>query len=104
MDRVWKVAKWYRIWYHDEGTMMAQIERAIAAMKNSRSNVKFSDGLKVCLHYFGEYRVSGSHYIFKTSWPGDPWINIQNDRGKMKPYQVRQVIKAIDRLEGEKDA
>jgi hypothetical protein len=32
-------------------------------------------------------------------WPGDPRVNIQNDRGKAKPYQVRQALAAIDRKE-----
>jgi len=35
---------------------------------------------------------------FKTPWVGDPRINIQNDRGKAKTYQVRQVLLAIDKL------
>ena len=26
-------------------------------------------------------------------------MNIQNDKGKAKPYQVRQVLQAIDRLQ-----
>ena len=48
--------------------------------------------LKVCEHYFGEARSSGSsHAVFKTPWAGDPRVNIQNDHGKAKEYQVRQV-------------
>lgn len=31
---------------------------------------------------------------------GDPRINIQDDKGKAKAYQVRQVLLAIDKLEG----
>jgi uncharacterized protein YoxC len=31
-------------------------------------------------------------------WPGDPRINIQNDDGKGKAYQVRQVLDAIKKL------
>jgi CHASE3 domain sensor protein len=27
-------------------------------------------------------------------------VNIQNDKGKAKAYQVRQVLKAIDKKEG----
>jgi hypothetical protein len=30
---------------------------------------------------------------------GDPRVNIQNDKGKAKAYQVRQVLKAIDKKE-----
>jgi hypothetical protein len=61
--------------------------------------VHFNDLFKVCEHYVGKPRNSGSsHYIFKTPWPGDPRINIQNDEGKAKAYQVRQVLAAIAKL------
>ena len=33
-----------------------------------------------------------------TPWPGDPRVNIQNDKGKAKTYQVKQVLLALDRL------
>jgi len=39
-----------------------------------------------------------SHTLFKTLWPGDPRVNNQNDKGKAKAYQVRQVLLAIDKL------
>jgi hypothetical protein len=31
---------------------------------------------------------------------GRPRINIQNDKGKAKAYQVRQVLQALDKLKG----
>ena len=31
----------------------------------------------------------------------DPRINIQNDKGKAKDYQVKQVLKAIEMLEAD---
>jgi hypothetical protein len=34
-------------------------------------------------------------------WQGDPRVNIQNDKGMAKVYQVRQVLKAVERLESE---
>jgi hypothetical protein len=34
-------------------------------------------------------------------WQGDPRVNIQDHGGEAKPYQVRQVLAAIDKLEGE---
>jgi hypothetical protein len=40
--------------------------------------------------------------VFKTPWSGDPRINIQNDKGKAKAYQVRQVLLAIDKLKESK--
>ena len=40
-----------------------------------------------------------SHYVFKIPWPGDPRVNIQDNGGKAKPYQVKQVLTAIKKLE-----
>jgi hypothetical protein len=47
-------------------------------------------------------QTGSSHRIYQTPWPGDPRVNIQNDKGMAKAYQVRQVLRAIERLE-EKD-
>lgn len=70
-------------------------------MKQNQKNIRFFDLCKVCDHYFGEARQSGSsHKVYKTSWKGDPRVNIQNDKGKAKIYQVKQVLKAIEKLEG----
>ena len=61
--------------------------------------MRYADLLKVCIEQFGKPRQSGtSHAIFKTPWAGDPRVNIQNDKGKAKPYQVRQVLLAIDKI------
>jgi hypothetical protein len=58
--------------------------------------------LNVCDHYFGQPRQKGSsHRVYKTPWQGDPRVNIQNAKGKAKAYQVRQVLRAIERLEYE---
>jgi len=68
-------------------------------MGREPANVRFNDLKKVCEAYFVEPRQDGScHAIFKTPWPGDPRVNIQNARGKAKPYQVRQVLAAIEQL------
>ena len=70
--------------------------------KQNPANVRFADLCKVCEHYFGKARQSGSsHKIYKTPWQGDPRVNIQNSKGKAKAYQVKQVLKAIERLEVE---
>lgn len=56
-------------------------------------------------HYFGEPRQDGSsHAIFKTPWAGDPRTDIQDDKGKAKPYRVRQVPLAIQKLEDTRNA
>lgn len=72
----------------------------VDAMRANPRNVRYADLLKVCVHYFGQPRTaSGSHAVFETPWPGDPRVNIQNDKGTAKPYQVRQVLAAIDKKE-----
>jgi hypothetical protein len=69
-------------------------------MRASPANIRFNDLRRVCEAYFGAPRhKSGSHVIFKTPWPGDPRVNIQNDRGKAKAYQVKQVLLAIEKME-----
>lgn len=68
-------------------------------MKTNPKGVRFNDLKRVCGHYFGKPRQSGSsHCVYKTPWPGDPRVNIQNHKGKAKPYQVRQVLLAIEKM------
>jgi hypothetical protein len=79
---------------------MAAIAKILDQMRREPANVRFGDLKKVCENYFGGARQSGtSHAIFKTPWVGDPRINIQDDKGKAKAYQVRQVLLAISKLE-----
>lgn len=79
---------------------MASIEDVLAKMRANPESVRFNELCKVCDTYFGKARQSGSsHRVYKTPWQGDPRVNIQNAKGKVKPYQVRQVLAAIERLE-----
>jgi hypothetical protein len=78
------------------------IAEKLKQFKNSPKDIKFSELCKVCDFYFGDARQSGSsHRVYRTPWRGDPRVNIQNSKGKAKAYQVRQVLKAIERLEVE---
>jgi hypothetical protein len=67
-------------------------------LENPR-NVVFADLLKICKKYFGSPRIRGSHCIFKTPWKGDPRINLQKVDKMAKSYQVRDVKKAIEKME-----
>ncbi len=79
---------------------MTAIPKILGRMRREPVNVRFSDLRKVCEAHFGKPRQTGSsHLIFKTPWIGDPRINIQDQQGKAKTYQVRQVLLAIDKLE-----
>lgn len=83
---------------------MAKLEDILVDMQRNPKGIRFQDLCKVCDSYFGEARQTGSsHRIYKTPWQGDPRVNIQNDKGMAKAYQVKQVLKAIDRLEKESD-
>lgn len=80
--------------------MVNDIIKILEKMKSNPKGIRFNNLRKVCEHYFGKPRQIGtSHCVFKTPWPGDPRVNIQNDKGKAKPYQVRQVLLAIRKLE-----
>lgn len=83
---------------------MADISRILAQIRREPANVRHLELMKVCEQFFGKARQSGSsHAIFKTPWVGDPRINIQNDKGKAKVYQVKQVLLAIEKLKGMQD-
>ena len=84
--------------------VMAKIKEILATMRQNPKGVSFSDLCKVCDHYFGEARQTGSsHRIYKTLWQGDPRVNIQDEKGMAKTYQVKQVLKAIERLEAQEN-
>ncbi len=78
---------------------MQDIRKILEQMRREPANVRYADLKRVCVGYFGKPRQAGSHLMFKTPWPGDPRINIQNAGDKAKPYQVRQVLLALDKLE-----
>ncbi len=83
---------------------MAKVASILTKMRHNPKGIGFQELCKVCDFYFGEARQSGSsHRIYKTPWQGDPRVNIQNDKGKAKAYQVRQVVKAIKRLEAQRN-
>ena len=80
--------------------MMPSLGKILQQMRDQPAGVAFVDLKTVCAAYFGKPRQSGSsHCIYKTPWPGDPRVNIQNAKGKAKAYQVRQVLQAIDQMD-----
>lgn len=84
---------------------MARIEDVLKHMRQNPKDVKFADLCKVCEFYFGKPRQEGtSHCVYRTPWHGDPRINIQNKKGRAKAYQVKQVLRALERLELEHDS
>lgn len=81
---------------------MGQIEEIVAEMRRNPKGIRFRDLRTVCDSLFGKARQAGSsHRVYKTPWPGDPRVNIQNHKGMAKAYQVKQVLRAIERLEAQ---
>ena len=75
------------------------MDKAIEEARRNPRNVRFPELRKLCDHYFGEPRQRGSHLFYKTPWLGPPLVNIQPTKGMAKPYQVRQVLDAIAKME-----
>ncbi len=81
---------------------MSDIEAIVEQMRRNPKGIRFRDLCGVCDSYFGVPRQSGSsHRVYRMPWQGDPRVNIQNHKGMAKSYQVKQVLRAIERLEME---
>jgi predicted RNA binding protein YcfA (HicA-like mRNA interferase family) len=59
-------------------------------------NVGFTDFISLVKAFgFKLSRVHGSHHIFEH--PGIPEIlNLQNSKGQVKPYQIRQFLQLVE--------
>lgn len=81
---------------------MSDWTKILAKMRDNPGGIRFAELCKVADHYFGPPRqATGSHRVYRTPWAGDPRVNIQNEKGMAKAYQVRQLLKAIEKLEPE---
>ena len=74
-----------------------KLMRRIAS--GATSNVSFADFRRLVeVHGFRLVRVSGSHHAF-----GHPQVrellNLQPVRGEVKPYQVRQFVRLVERYD-----
>jgi len=79
---------------------MTKVAGILEQIKRNPQDVRFADLCRICDFYFGKARQRGSsHRIYRTPWPGDPRVNIQNNKGRAKAYQVKQVLIAIEKLE-----
>jgi len=64
---------------------------------NNQKNLKFSDFL-IILNGFGFIldRTNGSHHIYKHPNVNE-LINIQEVKGEVKPYQIKQFFKLVEK-------
>ncbi|WP_375388450.1 toxin HicA [uncultured Amnibacterium sp.] len=78
---------------------MTKVAKIEARARIAPQSISFVEAVALATAHFGEPRQrGGSHVVFKTPWQGDPRINLQDKNGSAKPYQVRQLVKAIDQL------
>ena len=69
--------------------------KLLEKLTNNQKNVRFGDFILLVEAFGFEHdRSRGSHFIYKHG--GIPKIiNLQDDRGHAKPYQVRQFLDLI---------
>lgn len=76
---------------------MASIEKQFAAIKNNPCDVHFRTIQRVVTAFgFVLKRISGSHHLYQRPGVPEP-LNLQNVRGKAKPYQVRQFLALVEK-------
>ncbi|MGD7706571.1 toxin HicA [Microlunatus sp. Y2014] len=83
---------------------MAKADKTLAKMRTNPANIRYGELVRVCDEWFGSPRQNGtSHAVYRTPWAGDPRVNIQQGKnGLAKPYQVKQVVAAIDKMIAER--
>ncbi|MGI8555537.1 MAG: type II toxin-antitoxin system HicA family toxin [Pyrinomonadaceae bacterium] len=81
---------------------MSKCDKLLEKAKNSLNNFSFTEICQLAECYgFRFQRQTGSHVIYENprlEISQNRLINFQNFRGKAKPYQVKQLLKAISYL------
>jgi len=80
---------------------MSRFQKILQKMKDSPNNVDFEE---VCwlaekIGFIIRNGSGTSHRVFKHLWIKDmhgSLLNLQEDKGKAKPYQVRQLLGKIE--------
>lgn len=71
--------------------------RILQKLLSGSKNIRFAEAV-ACAETFGFRlaRINGSHHIYAhTDVP--ELVNLQNVNGKAKPYQVKQLLRLIER-------
>ncbi|MBA2493834.1 MAG: type II toxin-antitoxin system HicA family toxin [Acidobacteria bacterium] len=82
---------------------MSKCEKLLAKAKGSTNNFRFADLCKLAECYGWDLKnQEGSHRIYKNAELDVTHgcrQTFQNENGKAKPYQVKQLLSAIEHLE-----
>jgi len=70
--------------------------KLLKKLLSGSKNIKFSDA-SACAEAFGFHlsRINGSHHIFVHP-EIDELLNLQDVKGKAKPYQIKQFLQLIE--------
>lgn len=73
---------------------MVRADKLIQKAIKSPQNLRFSELCRLCEYFDMKRRKGGGsgHVVYKRESPPSYAITIQNDNGKAKPYQVRQLL------------
>ena len=78
---------------------MTRGEKRLRRIRNNPDDVSWPDLIAICDLFFGKPRQRrGSHLIYDTPWMDHPLLVLQPRKGKAKPYQVRQVLRALEAM------
>jgi predicted RNA binding protein YcfA (HicA-like mRNA interferase family) len=71
-------------------------QKLLRKILSGSKNIRFSE-VKSCAETFGFHleRIEGSHHIYKHTNVVE-LVNLQNVKGKAKPYQIRQLLHIIE--------
>lgn len=77
---------------------MAHCDKLLEKARRSPANLRFDELCQLAECYgFVLDRTKGSHRIYKRpGWKGV--LTFQDDKGKAKPYQVRQLLQVIESI------
>ena len=75
---------------------MSKKQKLLKQALSGSKNMSFSD-LMLLVEAFGFtlVRINGSHHIFTHSHIPD-LVNLQNVKGKAKPYQIKQFLSLVE--------
>ncbi|MCL2203695.1 MAG: type II toxin-antitoxin system HicA family toxin [Defluviitaleaceae bacterium] len=72
-------------------------KKLLDKITNSAKNIRFADFVMLIEAYgFRRTRCDGSHEIYRRKGISDI-VNIQNNKGQAKPYQVRQFLSLVEK-------
>ena len=72
-------------------------KKQLSKIMNNQKNVLFNDFIIVVEAFgFNSTRREGSHRIFKNTNVAE-LINLQNENGKAKPYQIKQFLSLVEK-------